>query len=366
MYMRNFLGKEIFPLGFGCMRFPKTDDKVDVKETEKILKYAIDEGLTYLDTAYFYHEYKSEEILGDFLSNGYRDKVFLTTKSPLSMIKEEGDFERIFKEQMKKLKTDHFDLYMFHAVSDERWENTVKKFDLLSKMRKLKADGLVKNIGFSFHDNLSAFKKIIDEFPDCDACQIQLNYIDVNHQAGIEGLRYAAQRGIEVIIMEPLLGGKLANVTEDVISMLPNGKSPVQNALDFLWNMKEVSLILSGMSNMTQVKENLSFAKDSYIGKLSCDDLKAFENAKRAYDSHRPVSCTACRYCMPCPCGVDIPAVFDFCNRNSDETYFNALENYKKEKITAEKCTNCGICLEKCPQKLPINSLMKEIKETYI
>lgn len=366
MYMRKFCDRDVFPLGFGCMRFPMNGDEVDFEETKRIIRHAIDNGLNYLDTAYFYHDGKSEEIIGKILKDGYREKVILTTKSPLSMIKNPEDFDRILEEQFKRLDTDYFDCYLFHAVSGERWDNLVKKYDFISKMKKLKESGKVKKIGFSFHDNIKEFKRIIDDFEGCDLCQIQLNYIDVNHQAGLEGLRYAAERGISVVIMEPLLGGKLANVTEDVIDALPKGKTPVQNALDFLWNRKEVSLILSGMSNFQQVADNLEYARKSYIGKLSEEDLSSFSLAKKAFDSHRAVACTACGYCMPCPAGVDIPSVFDFCNKNAEENYYTTLEKFKKENVSAVKCINCGVCTPKCPQKIKINTIMTEIKETYI
>lgn len=365
MNYRNFCGEKVFPLGFGCMRFPLKDDAPDVPEVNRILRHAIDEGVNYIDTAYFYHGGKSEEIVGNALDGGYREKVLLATKMPIGMVKSPEDFDRIFAEQLQRLKTDHIDCYLFHAVNLERWENVVLKFGLIDKMNALKRNGLVKYIGFSFHDTLSAFKRVVTEYEGCDFCQIQLNYIDVNNQAGIEGLKFASRCGLSVVIMEPLLGGKLADPGNDVLEVLGKDKTAARHGFEFLWDMEEVSVVLSGMSSATQVEENLKTAKESKIGMLSEQERNSFKLAKKVYDSHRPIACTGCSYCMPCPSGVDIPKTFKFCRDYAERTYFAALDKYKEMERPADKCIACKACEQQCPQKLEISKLMKEIKEYY-
>lgn len=365
MNYRNLCGEKVFPLGFGCMRFPMKDGTPDIPETKKIIRHAIDEGLNYIDTAYFYHDGKSEEILSEVLADGYREKVFLATKMPLVYVKCEEDFDRIFNEQLERLKTDYIDFYLLHAVSLERWDNLVLKFGLIEKMQKLKREGKVKHIGFSFHDTVDAFKRIVTEYDGCEFCQIQLNYIDVNNQAGMEGLEFAYKKGLSVVIMEPLLGGKLASPGKEVMETLGKNKTAAKHGFDFLWDRKEISVVLSGMSSAEQVEENLKSAKECKVGMLSEKEKEAYVLSKKMYDSKKPISCTACNYCMPCPVGIDIPGTFKFSNDAADKNYFEAKSDYISLGSPSDKCVSCKACESQCPQKLQISKLMKLIKESY-
>lgn len=355
----------VSPLGFGTMRLPEKNGRVDREKTSELLHTAIDCGVNYIDTAYFYHGGESEEAVGEALSNGYREKTMLATKAPLSAIKTADDFDRIFDIQMNRLKTDFLDCYLLHAVSGERWENTVKPLRLVEKMHRLRESGAVKHIGFSFHGSLEDFKRVADEYEGCEFCQIQLNYIDVNNQAGLEGLRYAAQKGMGVIIMEPLLGGKLANLHENVRKALVADKTDVEAALDFLWDKSEVSFLLSGMNSMQQLKDNLVYAGRSNVNMLSEKEKDRYIAAKAAYDNRSSVACTGCRYCMPCPAGIDIPALFSTVNEGLNKTFFAALEDYKNIPVRADACKACGACEKKCPQGLPVRSIMKEINQKF-
>ena len=350
-------------LGFGCMRFPtlEKDGKkvIDRPQAIAMLRRAIDSGVTYVDTAYPYHDGESETVVGLALQDGYRDRVTLTTKLPLWLLETKADMQRFLDEQLTKLKTDHVDFYLLHAASRNSWENVALKFGLLSKMEKAKADGKIRHIGFSFHDDYDAFQEIVDAY-DWDFCQIQLNYIDVEHQAGLRGLEYAAAKGMGVIIMEPLLGGKLANPTDQVRKVLPADKTPVQAALDFLWNRPEVSLILSGMGTAQQLEDNLAYADDSRPGKLSEEELAAYTEAKRVYDTMARVPCTKCAYCMPCPFGVNIPGVFEAYNKSA-LSMEEAKALYDGLDGQAALCRKCHKCEKICPQHIAIPEWLKKV-----
>ena len=252
MKYREMAGEKISVLGFGCMRFPTTSknaEDIDAEKSAKMLEYAIEKGVNYFDTAYVYHGGKSESFIGGVLKP-YRDKIHIATKCPTWEVKCEEDFDRLLNEQLERLQTDYIDFYLMHALDKDRFKNVVEKFNLIDKLNKAKADGKIRHIGFSFHDDVETFKKIIDANPNWEFCQIQLNYINVKYQAGLEGLEYAHKKGLDVVIMEPLLGGKLANPSPQVAKMLSDEKTPVEWAMDFLWNREEVSLLLSGMGAM--------------------------------------------------------------------------------------------------------------------
>ena len=357
-------GERVSALGYGCMRLPSLDspfggEKIDEEKAIRLIRHAVDQGVNYLDTAFMYHGGNSETLVGKAIRDGYREKVFLASKSPFGGFQEPADFDRHLDIQLQRLGVDTIDFYLLHAASRNSWENVALKFDLLSKLEKAKAAGKIRHIGFSFHDDYDAFQEIVDAY-DWEFCQIQLNYIDVGHQAGLRGLEYAAAKGMGVIVMEPLLGGKLANPPENVRRVLPADKSPVQTALDFLWNRPEVSLILSGMGTMEQLEDNLAYAEASRPGKLSEAELAVYAQAKQVYDTMARVPCTKCAYCMPCPFGVNIPGVFEAYNK-SVRSMEEAGKLYEGLGGRADSCRSCRKCERICPQHLEISRLMTEV-----
>ena len=361
-------GVEVSVLGFGCMRLPTVDGQDNCIDEEKaigIIRSGIDSGINYVDTAFGYHGGNSERLVGKALKDGYREKVNLATKLPLWNVKCEEDVERIFNEQLQKLDTDHIDFYLLHAVNNDSWDNIVTKFDVLPKLEKLKAEGKIKHIGFSFHDDLWVFKKVIDAYDGFEFCQIQFNYIDVDYQAGLEGLEYAASNGLGVIVMEPLLGGKLAAPNERVAAKLSAEKTPVEWALDFVWNRSEVSMLLSGMGNMQMVSDNIGYADRSNPGMLSEKDLTMLSEAKHVFDEMVLVPCTGCEYCMPCPSGVKIPKVFSAFNNITTGGRRVVKDIFPDIETNASLCKKCGKCENACPQHIKIIDTLKTIIDKF-
>ncbi len=361
-------GVEVSVLGFGCMRFPTIegeDSCIDEEKSIEMIRHAIDNGVNYLDTAFFYHSGNSERLVGKALKDGYRKLTYLATKLPLGSVNCEEDVEKLFNEQLEKLDTDYIDFYLLHAVNDDSWENKVVKFDILSKLEKLKEQGKIKHLGFSFHDDLWVFKKIIDSYNGFEFCQIQLNYIDVDYQAGIEGLEYAASKGLGVIIMEPLLGGKLANPNEKVLQKLSSDKTPVEWAFDFLWNRPEVSMLLSGMGTMQMVTDNLGYADKATVGMLSEENLAMLAQAKKTFDELNLVPCTGCEYCMPCPAGVEIPKVFSAFNNITTGGRRLVKEIFPDIEANASLCKKCGKCESACPQHIEIAEMLRKVKNSF-
>ena len=361
-------GVEVSALGFGCMRFPVIEgngDMIDEAKSIEMIRYGIDNGINYLDTAFFYHGGNSERLVGKALKDGYRKLTYLATKLPLGNVNCEEDVEKIFNEQLEKLDTDYIDFYLLHAVNNDSWDNRVIKYNIMPKLEKLKAEGKIKHIGFSFHDDLWVFKKIIDAYDGFEFCQIQLNYIDVDYQAGIEGLEYAASKGLGVIVMEPLLGGKLASPHESVAAELSKDKTPVEWALDFIWNRPEVSMLLSGMGSMQMVTDNIGYADKSVPGMLSDDEMEMLASAKRAYDKMNLVPCTGCEYCMPCPEGVLIPKVFSAFNNIADGGRRLVKEIFPDIESNASLCKKCGKCEKACPQHIKIMDTLKKVKDQF-
>lgn len=382
MKYRKFgkLDFEVSALGFGTMRFPtegsdrsgnRLSDNVVEVEAIRMLRYAIDQGVNYIDTAYVYHRGISEIITGKALKDGYRDKVILATKSPVWLIKKAEDFGRLLDEQLNKLQTDYIDCYMFHALSKDRWRDVVLKFDLLKRAEAARQAGKIKYLGFSFHDDSNAFTEIIDGYNKWDFCQIQYNYMDIENQAGTKGLKYAASKGLAIVVMEPLLGGRLVNPPKDIKAILEEGatkRSPSDLAFQWLWNQREVSVVLSGMSNMGQVEENIAYAGNSSVVTLEPEDLSIIERVRQKYNERAVIPCTSCKYCMPCPNNVDIPRNFELYNggvihedvADSHLVYSNFLD----EANRASACIGCKICEDKCPQKIPISVWMPKVHNT--
>lgn len=348
------------------MRLPTTDDmpggkNIDAHESQNMLRYAIDQGLNYVDTAYNYHDGKSEEFVGNALRDGYRERVYLATKAPVYHFTAEGDFERTLNEQLARLQTDHIDFYLLHTLNLKFWNEVVLAFGLLERLKQAKRDGKIRFIGFSFHDELDVFHTIVDGFDSWDFCQIQLNYINTDYQAGLAGLQYAAERGLDVMIMEPMLGGKLSVPPEQVAKVLDKSKTPVEWALDYLWNLPQTGTVLSGMSTMEQVKDNLSYADRASVGMLSEGDLEMLAGAKTVFDTMARVPCTKCAYCMPCPAGLDIPKIYEAYNLTASSSQENALACYNEVTVKADACVQCGACERACPQAIMSTELMPRI-----
>jgi len=366
MKYRNFVGDvKVSALGYGCMRFPTKDNVVIEEEAIAMVRHAIDSGVNYVDTAFGYHGGTSEVVLGKALKDGYREKVYLADKMPVWNIEKDEDFERLFQTQLDRLGVDHIDFYMLHALGKKTFEEKVKKFDLFAKMRALKASGRVSYIGFSFHDSNAVFREIIDSYEGCDFCQIQYNYSDTHNQAGTDGLEYAASKGLGIIIMEPLLGGGLANPPENVRAALPYGANPVQIALDFLWSRPEVGVVLSGMSAAEQVADNLRYADESAIGKLSADELAALERARAIRSGSMIVPCTGCEYCLPCPAGINIPALFRVYNKTAPSLELDPKEEYAALDVKADACLACHKCESACPQHIAIPDRMADCVKAF-
>lgn len=375
MQYRRF-GKQEFEvsiLGFGCMRLPllpatgeegPDSSKIDEAEAIRMIRYAIDNGVNYIDTAYPYHGGNSEPVVGKALLEGYRERVKLATKLPMWMLKSEEDFDRYLNEQLEKLQTDHIDVYLLHALNKERWE-TAQQLKVLSYLRKAMDSGKVRHAAFSFHENINFFRTILDAF-DWSMCQIMYNYME--DRTWEKHMKYAHEKGIAITIMEPLLGGKLANVPPREVARIWEeagiDRSPADWAFKWVFNYPEVTLALSGMSTMEQVVENLKIADSSTAGALGSKELAAVDRAREAYNSLTRVKCTGCRYCVPCPSNVSIPEIFSFYNEAGAYNIQKASEeNYKRMKANsrdASLCVECGKCEEACPQKLPIIRHLKE------
>jgi predicted aldo/keto reductase-like oxidoreductase len=354
------------------MRLPILDGKssnIDQEKTTEMIRKAIEAGVNYFDTAYVYHDHMSEVALGKALQDGYRERVRIATKSPIWMIKESADFDRLLDEQLKRLQTDTVDFYLLHALNRDSWTK-VQQLDLLRRGEAAKADGRIRRFGFSFHDNLEAFKQIVDGYDAWDFCQIQYNYMDTTVQAGTEGLKYAAAKGLAIIIMEPLLGGKLAldlPATRPLWESADQKRKPADWALQWLWNQPEVTLILSGMSTLEQVEENISSASASEVGVLSPAEVELVAKVCEVVNGLSPIPCTRCEYCLPCPTGVNIPRNFDVYNRIA---MYDVLDDcrfeYKRWIPDGEKaavCIQCDECLSKCPQNIAISTWLPVVEE---
>ncbi len=356
------------------MRLPKTaDGAIDEPEATRMLNYAIEHGVNYFDTGYGYHNGESERFLGRVLKNGgHRAKVWVATKLPCWAVQQRSDFDLRFNEQLEKLQTDYIDVYLLHGLGRKRWD-LVRNLGVLEWLDGLRASGRVRLVGFSFHDTYDVFKEIVDAYSRWDMAQILYNYMSEDIQAGTKGLLYAARKGMAVVIMEPLLGGRLASAPEPVQALwatAPVKRTPADWALQWLWHKPEVSVVLSGMSTMEQVKENIASAERSAVGSLGAAELALVEKVKAAYDDLKAAPCTGCAYCMPCPNGVDIPRAFSILNSG---LMYTGLEDARKRyvhlnrdqtaDILASSCIGCQECEQNCPQQLPISEWMPYIHE---
>jgi len=375
MHYRQFgrTGWKASALGFGLMRLPTTDGKpasrnVRTEEAVRMVRYGIDHGINYVDTAYAYHGGRSERVLALALAEGYRDMVKVATKSPIWLIEKPRDFDRYLDTQLRRLRTDRIDLYLFHGLNARSWKSVVLRNRLLERAEAARRDGKIDLLGFSFHDDFEAFRTILDGYDDWSFCQIQYNYMDTKNQAGTRGLRYAASKGLGVVVMEPLLGGRLARPPPAIRRLLRTEApdvSPSDLALRWIWDQPEVSVVLSGMSTMSQLKANLRSADRSGVGSLTEAERRLVDAVRREYLELRPIPCTKCGYCMPCPHGVDIPRNFEEYNDAMMHRDLGgartAYARWFKKKERAGACRQCKECEPKCPQKIAISELMPQV-----
>jgi predicted aldo/keto reductase-like oxidoreductase len=367
-------GVEVPALGMGCMRLPVIDgdmNRIDEAKAIKLIRQAIDGGVTYVDTAWGYHGGNSEALVAKALKNGYREKVQLATKLPVWLVEEHADFDKYLNLQLERLQTDHLDLYLMHALNAKTWKN-IKENDVFSFIEKIQKDGRAGLVGFSFHDKYEIFEDIINAY-DWDFCQIQYNILDEDYQAGYKGLKLAADKGMGIIIMEPLRGGGLTsnipeNIQEEWNKLKPR-HSPADWALNWLWDQKEIGILLSGMTEPWHVEENIKAAARSGINTLTEESKTQLMAIRDLYHERILVNCTQCAYCMPCPHGVNIPGCFQFLNQGSmlnnwveGKRLYNILV---KDVQKASNCIACGECLDKCPQQIPIPQMMDVVVEKY-
>ena len=366
---------KVSALGFGCMRFPTVDGKqisphVDEAESIRMLRHAIDYGVNYLDTAYVYHDGSSEVVLGNALRDGYRARVKVATKLPVWLVNEPADFHKYLNEQLEHLRTDHIDCYLLHALNQDRWHNIVLKHRLLDEAGKALADGRIRHLGFSIHDEFEVFREIVTSTDLWSFCQIQYNYMDIENQAGMRGLHLAAEKNLAVVVMEPLLGGRLANPPDDIrqtFQRFPAHHSPAEWAFEWLWDQPEVSVVLSGMSAMRQVEENLHAAANARIHAFGPAEQDLIARVRQQYASRTAIPCTKCGYCMPCPNGVHISNAFEIYNYahlyDDVDTARFKYQVFLTEGQRAANCIDCDICEGLCPQHIPISDVMPRVSE---
>ncbi len=371
-YRKDRLGNDVSLLGFGCMRFTTKAGKFDYEKAEKEVMRAVELGVNYFDTAYVYSG--SEALMGEiFEKNNCRDKVRIATKLPHYMIRNSGDPEKFFSEELRRLRTDHVEYYLMHMLTDVKTWNRLCDLGIKEWIDEKKKSGEIGQVGFSYHGNSDMFIELLNAY-DWDFCQIQYNYLDENSQAGRTGLMAAAAKGIPVVIMEPLRGGRLVN-------NLPKGavnafekhspkRSPAEWALRWLWEQPEVTVVLSGMNSLDMVEENCRIASEVKEHELTEEDRKLYTKVINEIESKLKVGCTGCRYCMPCPKNVDIPGVFAAYNRRASDGYANSLREYymctalRKDYTGPANCVQCGKCEMHCPQHIEIRKELKNAKRT--
>jgi len=370
IYRKDKYGNDISLLGFGCMRFTQSAGKIDLNKAEEEIMEAFHSGVNYYDTAYIYPG--SEAAIGEiFERNQIREQIKIATKLPHYLVKSKDSMEKYFSEQLKRLRTDYVNYYLMHMLTDIDTWNKLIGLGILEWLEEKKRNGSIHQIGFSYHGNSDMFCKLIDAY-DWDFCQIQYNYLDEHSQAGRRGLQYAASKGIPVIIMEPLRGGRLVNqLPEKALDIIKNHKpvhTPAEWAFKWLYNQPEVSCVLSGMNSLKMVKENVKTASETSIGELGKTEEQMFAEIVSAINSKMKVGCTGCGYCMPCPKNVDIPGTFAAYNRKYSDNSFTALKEYfmctalRKNSSAASNCIECGKCESHCPQHISIRKELKKAK----
>ena len=366
-YRKDRYGKEISQLGYGCMRFTKKGTSIDFEKAEAEVMRAYEQGVNYFDTAYIYSG--SEECLGKIVEkNGIRDKISIATKLPQYLVNTYDKIDKYFYEQLKRLRTDYIDYYLMHMFTDyAEWEK-LKALGIEDWIAKRKAEGSIKNVGFSYHGNTEMFLKILNAY-DWDFCQIQYNYLDEHTQAGRKGLEEACKKGVPVVIMEPLRGGKLVNLPTKAKDLLKASKKQYtapELGLRWLWDQEGVTCVLSGMNSLEMVDENIRIASSANVGDFDESDFELVEKVKAIIKEKEKVGCTGCRYCMPCPKGVDNPATFYHYNlmymEKKNATRFEYARNVglRREASFASQCVGCGKCEQHCPQKIDIRNKLKE------
>lgn len=372
MNYRKFgkLGIEVSAFGVGCMRFPMTKNEkgeeiVDEAISTPVIRHAIDCGVNYIDTAYVYSGKRNEEAVGHALRDGYRDRVYLATKLPIWMCESREDMDKYLDEQLANLETDRIDFYLVHSLNRDSWEKAVS-LGVIDFLDKAKASGKIRYACFSFHDNYDTFVQIIDAY-DWDMCQIQFNYMDVNNQATVKGLEYAGSKKIPVVVMEGLLGGKLAVSPDNVQALFDEfaiKRSPVEWAFRWICDHPEVGCVLSGVTDMAQCDDNLEIFSRCESGIMTDEEKQLIDRVRDAYNSRTKIGCTNCKYCMPCPNGIDIPGIFGIWNnRFLYGLELKANDRYAKyisEGKDASKCIECGACEGVCPQHLNIIKKLKD------
>ena len=355
-------------LGFGCMRFPKKGGSVDMKETERELAYAIAHGVNYFDTAYIYRG--NEKVLGELVAkNHWRAQIQIATKMPHYLIHSIDELEKLFCEQLKRLQTDYVDNYLMHMLPDVHIWKKLVRMGILDWINEKKENGQIRRIGFSYHGNSQNFMALLDAY-DWEFCQVQYNYMDIHNQAGAEGVAYAAKKGIPVIIMEPLRGGKLVDLLPEKakkrIAEDPKKRTPAELAFRWLWEQPEVTCVLSGMNSEEMIRENVRIASEVQTGEFTEEDFALIEAVKKDIQDTLKVGCTGCGYCMPCPKGIDIPAAFRCYNHMYTEKKGAGRHEYlqtvclRKDFRPVSACVGCGKCESHCPQHLAIRQKLKE------
>ena len=374
MQYRTFkkLDREVSLLGMGTMRLPETEDgQINEPEAIDIIRSAIDAGINYVDTAFGYHNGKSEGLVGKALKDGYREKVLLADKMPIWLAKDEEHMKEMFQTQLERLDTDYIDMYLVHSVNKPNWKR-IKKLNLMPFLEEMKAAGKIKHIGFSFHDSYEFFEEVLDSYP-WEFCQIQLNYMDKDIQAGVKGLKLAAEKGLSVIIMEPLKGGKLTTGIPPTVQELwdnaPVKRTPAEWGFKWLANMPEVTLILSGMSSREQLQQNIATVSAADLNVLSDKERELIDKVSDEYNRLIKYSCTGCEYCLPCPQKLKIPDLIDTLNEwniygQNPATKMEYIE-WVPEGRHASDCISCKACEKKCPQGLPVAQIMKETAEIF-